>query len=405
MTVNHHNDVSTATRMPRMWSPAFPPETEALYRAHIIEQDHKHVAVAWLICVCLLNSFIVSDFILAQPYLTTFLVGRLLVMTPAGLITAAFLWRKSPFHEVLSVAPAVIWTGTILVLIAITEGDFRQHYLFGCLLIMMGGVVIGRPRPRCAVVAVGLQLLLYLMMLQHADFISEANKLTFVLFGTATAVVSMLAVSALDSASRRSFRLGLRIERLNQELAAQSLTDPLTKLANRRAFEQAAARHWSDPSLRAEPVSVVILDVDRFKLFNDSYGHSAGDACLTTVAACVTAGVPEGPGLAVRFGGEEMLLLLPATDFTTAREIAERIRLSILSAAIPHADDGKVGVVSASFGVATATAEVCTSAELVIRADTALYAAKNGGRNQVWPPLVPLSPKADARPSASRDAA
>jgi diguanylate cyclase (GGDEF)-like protein len=132
----------------------------------------------------------------------------------------------------------------------------------------------------------------------------------------------------------------------------------------------------------------VLLDVDHFKAFNDLYGHPAGDACLKRIAACVTAELRNVDDLAVRYGGEEFLLLLPATDVADAVRIAERVRRAIAALGIPHDGAEKTGLVTASLGVAAAPVSALSSTELIAAADIALYTAKRNGRNQVCPPLL-----------------
>ena len=133
---------------------------------------------------------------------------------------------------------------------------------------------------------------------------------------------------------------------------------------------------------------MIMLDIDRFKLFNDRYGHVTGDACLKRVAACVAAELRSGDDLAVRYGGEELLVLLPNTELFDAVRIAERIRRSLMAIGIPHEGLGARGVVTVSCGTASAPVSTVSALELIAAADVALYAAKRNGRNQVWPSLL-----------------
>ena len=382
------------------WLLTFSPATERLYRAQYVEQMHKEVAPAWLLVAILFNTFLISDYLVARPSFEWFVIARVLIVTPACMAIAALLWRKVAFCEIWAVVPPIILSGTLSILIVSIEGDFRQHYLFGNLLIMIHGCILARPKMTHAAVLVGLQFLIYIVTIHYGNFLTFPTNSVYFLLGTANVAGSMAAVYALDSFDRRSFLMGRRIEQLNRELSAQSLTDPLTGLANRRSFEQATTRHWTDPARRDEPVSIVLLDIDHFKLFNDANGHMAGDLCLKRIAGCITRSLPEGRELALRYGGEEMAVFLPATTFAEAREIAERIRLAIQHEAVPRAAGQSDEVVSASLGVATATPGVCDVLELLTRADTALYSAKRNGRNQVWPPLTQA-----ARPATARIAA
>jgi diguanylate cyclase (GGDEF)-like protein/PAS domain S-box-containing protein len=170
---------------------------------------------------------------------------------------------------------------------------------------------------------------------------------------------------------------------LTEQLRTMATTDALTGLLNRRGFDE----RLDDEAMRAtrnrQPLSLIIADIDRFKAYNDRYGHLAGDDCLKQVAAALRAGARRPADVVARYGGEEMTLILPDTDQQGAWELAERLRLSVRSLEIAHAGSEK-RIVTASFGVATMEPGSAVSAtELVRRADAALYIAKDAGRDRV----------------------
>lgn len=163
-----------------------------------------------------------------------------------------------------------------------------------------------------------------------------------------------------------------------------SSTDALTKIANRRQFDERLEDEFSRALRLSKPVSVILMDVDLFKQYNDLYGHSAGDDCLAVIGSVLKRFARRPGDLAARYGGEEFTILLANTDARTAATIAEEVRVAVEATAIVHADSDVAPVITASFGVAT----VVPSAEhtprtLVEAADKALYRAKNGGRNRV----------------------
>jgi diguanylate cyclase (GGDEF)-like protein len=151
-------------------------------------------------------------------------------------------------------------------------------------------------------------------------------------------------------------------------------------------------------------VSVILMDIDHFKRLNDRYGHGAGDLCLKRLAAILIAEIGAGSEVVVRYGGEEFLIVLPAVQLVDAMRVAERIRRSVEKATIPNEGHG-FGIVTASFGVASAYVNELTGAELIAAADTALYAAKQKGRNQVWPPLAAPGGTANTEQISFRDRA
>jgi len=165
---------------------------------------------------------------------------------------------------------------------------------------------------------------------------------------------------------------------MQAELARLSETDTLTGLANRRRFEEVYARAGAEAVRTGQPLSLLLVDADHFKRFNDRYGHSVGDEVLKGLARCLAAGVHRPDDLACRVGGEEFVLLLPNTDEVGARRVAGEVHAQVSGLAVPSAGIG-AGSVTVSIGSATGSAEPMS---LYGRADAALYEAKAGGRNQ-----------------------
>ena len=172
----------------------------------------------------------------------------------------------------------------------------------------------------------------------------------------------------------------------NQRLDGLANLDSLTQLANRRRFDEVINREWEQSS-SSQPLSLIMCDIDCFKLYNDNYGHQAGDACLQQVAraigdACTNA-PPERLYLAARYGGEEFGVILPNTDIAAAQAIAEGIRRRVKALAIPHIKSVVTDCVTLSLGVATISEGQNSPKMLIEAADKALYRAKSGGRDRV----------------------
>lgn len=172
-----------------------------------------------------------------------------------------------------------------------------------------------------------------------------------------------------------------RLLRLNRDLAQVAITDSLTGLRNARYFHARFAEEHAEWVRTGRPLALVIMDIDHFKRVNDEYGHQVGDDVLETTAHAISAVTRQGETEA-RVGGEEFALLLPGSDGQRAREAAERARRAIADAATSLAGGGAIRV-TASAGVAS-TAELPDAGvhALYQAADTALYAAKSGGRNR-----------------------
>lgn len=169
----------------------------------------------------------------------------------------------------------------------------------------------------------------------------------------------------------------------NEKLSDLSLTDALTGIPNRRRFDEALVSEWMRGIRFGSPLSVVMVDIDRFKAYNDALGHPAGDRCIAEVAAVLQASARRAGDLVARYGGEEFVMLLPVTAVADAVIVAERARSRVEALRFPH-PDGPAPFVTASFGVATFIPETAGDpARLVALADEALYRAKDGGRNRV----------------------
>ncbi len=160
--------------------------------------------------------------------------------------------------------------------------------------------------------------------------------------------------------------------------------DGLTGVHNRRHFDERLAAEWGRAVRNGTPLSVVLLDVDFFKRYNDRYGHQAGDDCLRQIAAALKEGLRRPTDLVARYGGEEFVCLLPDTDLGGAILLAERLGQQVFARQIEHADSSVAPVVTVSLGVCGKHEEAAGTAEALLRgADAQLYVAKSRGRHQV----------------------
>lgn len=171
---------------------------------------------------------------------------------------------------------------------------------------------------------------------------------------------------------------------MTAELQRLSHLDPLTGLGNRRYLDEYLAQEWKRGAREQAPLSLLMVDVDDFKRYNDGYGHVAGDEALRQVAACIRRSFDRPADMAARFGGEEFAVVLPNTASAGAGYIAERVRRNIEALRIPHRASSVGSWVTVSIGVATVTpVPAGRLATLLETADLALYEAKRTGRNRV----------------------
>lgn len=174
-----------------------------------------------------------------------------------------------------------------------------------------------------------------------------------------------------------------QLERSNAELQRLSSLDGLTGIANRRQFDETLRREWQRAQRDSAPLSLILLDIDYFKLYNDSYGHQRGDECLKRVAHALASTISRPADLVARYGGEEFVAVLPGTDAKGAEKLAERFRRSVQALEIDHGASNAGEHVTISAGIATVIPEVDTSVDSFVEsADRALYLAKEQGRNQ-----------------------
>jgi diguanylate cyclase (GGDEF)-like protein/PAS domain S-box-containing protein len=172
----------------------------------------------------------------------------------------------------------------------------------------------------------------------------------------------------------------------NAQIALHQLAtlDGLTSIANRRSFDEKLQIEWNRAQRQGESLSMILADVDYFKLYNDHFGHQGGDECLKAVSGILQSQMLRAADLAARYGGEEFAIILPNTGIDGACKVAERIRTGVEAMGIPHPASGISPNVTLSLGVAT----LSPSSEnkpgmLIFLADQALYAAKNSGRNRI----------------------
>lgn len=172
------------------------------------------------------------------------------------------------------------------------------------------------------------------------------------------------------------------LSRINRHLITIAREDALSGLANRRAFDDTLVIEWDRARREEQPISLLFMDVDHFKLYNDTYGHSAGDDCLRQVASAIKKAVLRPADLTARYGGEEFVVLLPTTDGMGAEEVAERILRTVDSMAIPHKRSLVSYHVTVSIGICTLLpSDKNTIALFIENADAALYKAKTSGRH------------------------
>ncbi len=192
-----------------------------------------------------------------------------------------------------------------------------------------------------------------------------------------------------EMASRKAWEkeivtLATQLKEANKKLNKLSMTDGLTGIANRRLFDKKIEHEWRRAHRAQQSISLIMIDIDYFKLYNDNFGHQAGDKCLTKVAAALRNTLRRPADFVARYGGEEFVAIIPETNCSTANEIAEALRSAVVTLQIPHARPDKTNLVTISLGVFSMVPDTGQPFhELISKSDDALYKAKFNGRNRV----------------------
>jgi len=199
------------------------------------------------------------------------------------------------------------------------------------------------------------------------------------------------AISLVNA--RHVERLERKVAERTEELRRMSMRDGLTGIANRRSFDERIASEWRRGLRSGKSLSLMMIDIDHFKPYNDHYGHVEGDRCIRAVAQALSQVVHRGTDLVARYGGEEFVVVMPDTDADAALWLANACLQTIAGLAMEHAHSTAAETISISIGMCTIVADATLNAEtLVTRADQALYEAKRSGRNRVciWSASAPV---------------
>jgi diguanylate cyclase (GGDEF)-like protein len=298
------------------------------------------------------------------------------VVAAAG--TAVILRAKSP----QALEAALLAVGVLVVLIRFTVMTIQPTVAANWLPLMVTSLFV---------------IYLYLpvrltVALAFATFYSAASVTWWLSFYGATlnaeqayfGLLWIMLGNGLGFAAANTLQRGQRIQYAQKLVMQQMLaTDALTGIANRRNFDEALAREWSRCARDGRPLSLLMIDVDHFKAYNDRLGHQKGDECLRRVARTLVGCVLDPGAIVARYGGEEFVCLLPGMDQRAAAKMARRLSAAIGRAAVPHPASPDSDRITVSVGAATADAFLGDEGALLSLADNLLYAAKNGGRNRI----------------------
>ncbi|MFH2065251.1 MAG: diguanylate cyclase [Pseudomonadota bacterium] len=371
----------------------FPKKLETFFTALDTPKRRKRYFLLGLSAIILFDLFCIADrFMLPDVYLTAWKI-RLGIVTPLMclfliLIRIKPLYRYMDFFAgflLLLTSASIVW------FLILSQHPNVVHYHTGIILIITFGNIVVRIHFRYAFGYSAAILLLYVIGIDHVSQMPVAAAQNSSLVLITAAVISLIGNYQLEGEIRRDFLLTLlqrintiKLEANNRKLEQLSISDELTGTANRRHFDKTFEREWSSAARNRYPLSLIFLDIDFFKSYNDNYGHQAGDQCLKKIGEALNRNIRRTHDLLARYGGEEFIILLPHTEMEEAFNLSEKIRQSIEHINIKHEFSQIANHITVSLGVASAVPTPQTdSSYLVEQADAALYQAKNNGRNQV----------------------
>lgn len=370
----------------------FAAAVEAVFQADTASDRNRQTIVAGMFALLFFNGFLILDGITRPEILAISATIRFGIVTPLCLAALAWLRRSPPQwirDSVLACCALLIAIGSNLLLYVATS-PLAHYSAFSFGLIVIGANIVLHIGFNAAVAtSIGCCLVTAFFLHATPDLNWSERNLP-VYYMAAMAVITLVANYRLEKNLRHAYLLmlrerltGIEIRRINEQLNAYSYTDALTGIANRRRFEQVLQAAWAQAAATGETLSLLIIDVDFFKRYNDTFGHPAGDACLQEVARAIDGQTLSGD-LPARLGGEEFAVLMRNAGAVQSEATAACIHQAISQLSLEHDNRDGHGAVTVSIGLASATPREAgaTAGALVEAADKALYQAKTQGRNR-----------------------
>jgi diguanylate cyclase (GGDEF)-like protein len=363
----------------------FAPSLEAFFEEETGKERCRYLVRIGLITLVIFQFVLYPERLLlgAETFPRVLLI-QLGITTPLALLFKWFisLNPRPQVREFLVPLIALLATGNCVWLTLISHSHDRWAMLLLLTIAFLYITAIQRARFLQTVIACAGICFFEVFLTLHLPLY---NTYVFPAAAFITVTASVFAIYGnymAEKQTRRAYLLSLLTRIQNAELNHDSVYDALTGLGNRRLLSETIAELESRNAsqIAPNPPAVLMLDIDHFKKLNDEAGHLAGDQCLMRIASLIQSQLRSHGDHAFRYGGEEFVILLSNAPGEIAFNVAERIRVAIESAGIPNPGIGAAGTLTASIGVATGNAAIDL---LLAAADTALYAAKRAGRNQV----------------------
>jgi len=395
----------------KRWFMAIPRDLKADYKKLRLDEFTRLIRIGSPLILLMFVSFSITSYFMNRRVLVggdyqiwwsvDIYIGSLLT---GGIVLAHLNTMRKRFALWLPLVIGAVVAMLVFTSLIVKDADLARHQLFLAMIIVVIGTLAMRLPVTSGVVACLLGALGFLAPHPVRDAQFATNCMIY--YGMQV-VVCVFVAAVQEYKDRIGFLQSVLLEyktsevqRLNFELDRLARLDALSGLSNRRHFDEALQKEWSRACRERNYLALIMLDVDHFKAYNDTYGHPAGDVCLTQIGGVLAKAMKRPADLAARYGGEEFIVLLPGADAAGAEEVAKRIIGGIDALSLEHAASSAAKHVTASIGVAVCTPEPGSLAQtLVDAADAALYEAKRGGRHRtVLRPVVTVAATGDIPP-------
>jgi len=360
----------------------FKPAIESLFLKDYAA-NRVRLAPVWAIVGTLIYDLVYfGDRTMMADVFSQLVLVRFGIFTPFALFSVVALrrWPSALNYDLLAISVAVLGVSLPMSVAMHSGSPYLFVYQNGNVAAFLFFVIALRPRFATILIGLTLMCAVQFTTTKLSGAFDDVVYTGIITFYVTLAIFLVLSAYFTEHKDRLNFLNQLRGSLLHVQLEQKSERDELTGLFNRHSLERMRSSIWHTNGEVAS-IAVIMLDIDRFKLFNDVHGHMEGDDCIRAVSQCISREIGAN-GTAFRFGGEEILVLMPDTNCEVANAIAERTRRSIEALGIRHRglDDGHV---TASLGVTCGKTSQESLEDLLKAADTALYEAKRAGRNTV----------------------
>ncbi len=365
---------------------------EKEYKEYFIERFLEQIKTAMFFGIIVYSFFGFLDYALYPDFYTDLLAIRFKIVVPFFILLLILMHYKSSFDFINIIVVAGVLAGGfgIVRMINIIQkyGYENNIYFSGLLLVAFFAYTFFKIRFLYALVSGLLIIAGYEYVSVYVDRISSKALFANNFFFLSTNLIGLIINYLMELDSRKYFLLYRKLYKEKENLTIDNVKlerlahiDGLTEIPNKRFFLEYLNYIWNQNN--HHNVSILMIDVDFFKNYNDEYGHLAGDKCLQTIATTLNNLIRKSKDIVARFGGEEFVILLRDTDKKGAFELAKRIREKIKSLKIPHNTSKVSNIVTVSIGVATSSPDKMDFETLINLADNALYKAKKGGRDKI----------------------